>query len=411
MNKTIWIIHQYASTPETGMGGRHYYLANELGKLGYNVYVIAAGYTHLLRTPPKTDEFFHFDKQKHFTFVWVKMPHYENAHSKKRVLNWFLFPWRIQKLSGIIPHKPDVILCSSPSPIAFLGAEKLAKKFKATLAFEVRDIWPLTLIELGGYSPIHPFIRLMQWVEDRAYQKSDLVISNLKYSVDHMVARGMSPDKFHWIPNGVSVEEIAQSAPLNIESQKHLPKNKFIVGYTGSFGLANSLETLIDAAALINNKNIAFVLVGGGKEKNALMEKVKSMGLNNTYFLDSIPKVEIQSMLQNFDTCYLGLTKSSLFRFGVSPNKLFDYLYSGKPLIYAIDSGKYTPIKDHSLGVQIEPENSQQLANAILEIYNLSENEKLNISNKARSIVLEQYEYSLLAKKLANTLLKKDQND
>lgn len=140
MNKTIWIIHQYASTSETGMGGRHFYLADELGKLGYKVYVIAAGYTHLLRKPPALKDRFSFEAQDNFTFVWVNMPEYKEAHSKQRVLNWFLFPWRLQKLAKIIPDKPDAILCSSPSPIAFLGAEKLAKKFKARLVFEVRDI-------------------------------------------------------------------------------------------------------------------------------------------------------------------------------------------------------------------------------------------------------------------------------
>src|SRR5699024_9089121 len=154
--KTIWIIHQYASTPETGMGGRHYYLADELGKMGHKVYVIASSANHLLRNSPELTGNYTFEARENFTFVWVKMPEYKEAHSKQRAINWLLFPWKIQKLSKIIADKPDAILSSSPSPIAFLGAERLAKKFKARLVFEVRDIWPLTLIELGGYSPKHP---------------------------------------------------------------------------------------------------------------------------------------------------------------------------------------------------------------------------------------------------------------
>lgn len=403
MSKTIWIIHQYASTPETGMGGRHYYLAEELGKLGYKVYVIASGYTHLLRKPPELQKPFLFEKRDHFTFVWVRMPKYQEAHSKKRVLNWFLFPWKIQKLSKLIPDKPNIILCSSPSPIAYLGAEKLAKKFKARLAFEIRDIWPLTLIELGGYSPKHPFIRFMQWVEDRAYKKSDIVISNLRNAVEHMQNRGMNPEKFHWVPNGVSLAEISENIPLNPQSKNELPVNKFIIGYTGTIGVANTLNTLIDAAALLKEyqDKFAFVIVGNGQEKTSLKQYSHSLGLNNIYFLNAIPKKEIQSMINNFDTCYIGLTKDPLFRFGVSPNKLFDYLYSGKPILYAIDSGAYRPVAELSIGKQIPPEDSQALAKAIIDIYNMPETEKNEISKRAKQAILELYNYQHLARKLA----------
>ena len=113
-----------------------------------------------------------------FSVVWLKMPPYAQAHSKQRVLNWFLFAWRLRRLANIIPHQPDAVLCSSPSLIAFLGAQRLAKKYQARLVFEVRDIWPQTLIELGGHSPNHPLIRLMQWVENKAYRDADRVVSN-----------------------------------------------------------------------------------------------------------------------------------------------------------------------------------------------------------------------------------------
>lgn len=405
--KVIWIINQYASTPNTGVGGRHFYLANELGKLGYAVYVIAAGYTHLLRTPPNIENDFLLEKREHFTFVWVKMPQYLEAHSKQRVLNWFLFPWKIQKLAKLISDKPDVILCSSPSPIAFLGAEKLAKNFKARLAFEIRDIWPLTLVELGGYSSKHPFIRLMQWIEDRAYQKSDVVISNLKNSVEHMVQRGLNPQKFHWIPNGVSLAEISEHTPLNHISQESLPTDKFIIGYTGTLGIANALDTLIDAAHQLKHyqDKLAFVLVGHGKEKEHLQALTQQYQLTNIYFLDTIPKKEIQSLLSNFNILYIGLTNDPLFKFGVSPNKLFDYMYAGKPILYAIDSGDYTPVNDLQIGKQVPPQNSEELANAILELYQMTEAERHQISQRAKQAIYEQYEYGLLAKKLSKILM------
>ncbi|MCZ2443349.1 MAG: glycosyltransferase family 4 protein [Flavobacteriales bacterium] len=403
--KTLWIIHQYASTPDTGMGGRHFYLAEELAKLGHKVYVVAASANHLLHTQPHLTSKFTFEKISGFTFVWVKMPPYAEAHSKQRALNWFLFPWRIQKLTQVIVDKPDAVLCSSPSPIAFLGAERLAKKLKAKLIFEVRDIWPLTLTEIGGYSPKHPFIRLMGWVERRAYKNADLVVSNLKNAVEHMVTQGLRREKFVWIPNGFSLTEVSQKTPLNKQATNQLPKNKFIVGYTGTIGVANALDSLIEAAAILRkNKDIAFVLVGHGKEKTTLQALVENKQLKNVYFIDSIPKIEIQAMLAEFSVCYMGLTKDPLFRFGVSPNKLFDYLYSGKPVLYAVDSGNYTPIKDSKAGMQIEPQNPQAIADAVLKFYNMTPKERTKMGENGCKVAMQQYEYGKLAKKLEKLL-------
>ncbi|ROZ80438.1 glycosyltransferase WbuB [Pseudomonas neustonica] len=242
--KTIWIINQYASTPDVGVGGRHYYLANELAKLGYKVYVIASASSHLLRQQPTFSGTFHVvDVTNSFSFVWVKLPRYEKSSSKQRALNWFLFGWQLQKLTKVVAEKPDVILHSSPSLVPFLGAQRLAKKLSARLVFEVRDIWPLTLVELGGYSRRHPFIQLMLWIERKAYRDSDKVVSNLRNAVDHMVKQGMSREKFSWVPNGVSLEEVAGEVPLDESVKALLPKNKFMVGYTGTIGLANSIDT------------------------------------------------------------------------------------------------------------------------------------------------------------------------
>src|SRR5690606_34438984 len=229
------IFNQYASTPGTGMGGRHYYLARELAKQGHKVYLVAEANHHLLRERVAIEDTFKFEPIDGFTFVWVKLPTYNDAHSNQRVINWFLFSWHIRKLSYLIPDKPDALLCSSPSLVTFLGVQHLAKRFKARLVFEVRDIWPLTLTKIGGYSKSHPVVRLMQWLEDRAYRDSEFVISNLKNAVEHMASRGMDPEKFRWIPNGISLDEAETAVPLDESFRARLPKDKFIVGYTGTF--------------------------------------------------------------------------------------------------------------------------------------------------------------------------------
>lgn len=406
-SKTFWFVNQYSSTPETAMGGRHYYLAQELAKKGHKVYVIAGRYSHLLRNPKQFDEQYFIEEIiPNFSFVWINLPEYQEAHSKQRVLNWFKFSWLLRNMSNIIPAKPDVILYSSPSLIGYLGAKYLANKFRVPFIFEVRDIWPLTLMELGGHSSKHPFIKFMQWVEDRAYKKADYVFSNLYNAVEHMQTRGLDSSKFHWIPNGVSLEEVSQKQPLNAETLSQLPQNKFIIGYTGTIGVANAIDDLIEAAKILSsNPQLHFVLVGSGKEKENLIKKVQSLNLHNITFIDAIPKKQIQSMLERFDICYIGWQKNSLYRFGIAPNKLPEYLYAGKPIIHAF-SGKGDIVQQAQAGITIEAEDPEAIVGAVQQLYNLTAEQRQQLGSNGKQFVLQHLEYAMIAEKLENIVFK-----
>lgn len=405
--KTFWFINQYSSTPETAMGGRHYYLAQELVKKGHQVYVIAGRYSHLLRNPKQFDEQYFIEEiTPNFSFVWVNLPEYQEAHSKQRVLNWFKFSWLLRNMSNVIPTKPDVILYSSPSLIGYLGAKYLANKFRVPFIFEVRDIWPLTLMELGGHSSKHPFIKFMQWIEDRAYKKADYVFSNLYNAVEHMQTRGLDSSKFHWIPNGVSLEEVSQKQPLNAETLSQLPQNKFIIGYTGTIGVANAIDDLIEAAKILSsNPQLHFVLVGSGKEKESLIRKVQSLDLRNITFINAIPKKQIQSMLEQFDICYIGWQKNSLYRFGIAPNKLPEYLYAGKPIIHAF-SGKGDIVQQAQAGITIEAEDPEAIVGAVQQLYNLTAEQRQQLGSNGKQFVLQHLEYAMIAEKLENIVFK-----
>lgn len=399
--KTFWFINQYSSTPETAMGGRHFYIAQELAKKGHQVYVIAGRYSHLLRNPKQFSEKYLIEEiTLNFSFVWINLPEYAEAHSKQRVLNWFKFAWALKGLKNSSLQKPDVILYSSPSPVGSLAAQYLAQSFKVPFIFEVRDIWPLTLIELGGHSANHPFIRLMQWIEDRSYQKAKFVFSNLFNAVEHMQNRGLDKAKFHWIPNGVSLAEVSAKESLSIDIFKQLPRDKFIVGYTGTIGVANAIDDLIEAAQLVSHHpDIHFVLVGSGKEKQEMQNKVQDLKLTNISFIDPIPKKQIQSMLEHFDVCYIGWQKNPLYRFGIAPNKLPEYLYAEKPIIHAF-SGKGDVVRQANAGITIEAEDPQAIADAVIQLYKLSDFERSILGNNGHQYVLQHLEYKMIAEKL-----------
>ena len=401
MKKIIWIICQYASTPETGISTRHYNLARELVKNDVEVYLIASASHHLLRNKPVFKGSFKKEFRDGFHFIWTNLPSYKNSFSKMRVLSWFIFGWRLLFIARIISKKPDTILYSSPSLIPFLGASILSKRFKAKLVCEVRDIWPLTLINLGGYSPKNPFIIFNQWIEDMAYRTSDKVISNLEYANVHMTSRGMRKDKFIFIPNGFSIDELSENEPLDKDIINRINTDKFIVGYTGTIGHANALDNFIKAAENLKmHPNILFILVGDGKEKDYLLQYVLKNKITNILFIDSIKKKQVQTMLSYFDICYQGVSDADIYSYGSASMKIPEYLFSGKPVIHAY-SGKGGLVTKFNAGIEISSDNIDELVNAIIYFYKLPHEKRKKIGERGRQCIIEEYEY----KKLSNRLL------
>jgi len=404
ISKKIWIINQYASTPETGMGGRHYYLAKELANQGHKVFLIAASYTHLLKSPLQFSEAFKVESTNGFQFVWVNMPEYNEAHDKKRILNWFLFAWKILRLPKIISENPDIILASSPSLVTFLGAKKIANKFKAKLVFEVRDIWPLTLIEIGGHSVNHPFIKFLQWIEDKAYKDADVVISNLPNVVEHMAERGMNKNKFHWIANGLDIEEVSNSQPLPESILDSFPKDKLIIGYLGTLGEVNALEYFIESAKIKkDDDSIAWVLVGNGKEKKNLKKKVKNLELSNVFFVDPISKNQVQSILKLFDICYIGWRNKPGYRFGIAAQKIPEYMYSGRPIVHSF-SGYSDAIQKSNSGITVPAENPLEVVRALEVLKDMGREKREILGKNGHEYAVNNYDYKKLAEELTKVL-------
>jgi len=404
MNKNIWIINEYAGTPYHGMTFRHYYLAKELVKLGYKVTIFTSSFSHFkLKQHLEVRNTFTKENIDGIDFIWVKMPDYKAPKSLGRIRNWFLFAFKLFFIPFLKLEKPDFILVSSLPLHPIVSGKYLSNKYKAKLIFEVRDIWPLSAIELGGYSPNHFFIKHLQWLEDFAYKNADAVVTVLANAYEHMKTRGLTENKFNYIPNGISVDEANQMDELDKKTIQEMPKDKFIVGYAGTFGIANALDSFIEAAKILkDNNSIAFVLVGDGKEKDKLLKLSKNC--LNIFYVDAVKKNQVQSVLKYFDVCYIGLKKNPLFKYGVSPNKLFDYMYSGKPILYAIDSGNFKPISDINAGFNIDPENPQAISDGILKLYSISEEERKEMGQNAKRYVIENHDYKYLAKKLIKVM-------
>lgn len=401
----ILLINHYAGSPHHGMEYRPYYLAREWVKSSHRVKIIASSESHLRSHSLNLTRKLAFEEIDGIEYVWLKTPGYR-GNGFKRVVNLFAFARALLLNTNAIMNgfTPDLVIASSPHPFIIRGARRIANKSQARLVFEVRDLWPLSLIELNDMPTWHPFIIFMQHEEDYAYKYCDKVASLLPLAKEYMINRGMHESKFFFSPNGVVTESWAKHLPLSQSVEQEIKKFKLknqcslLIGFSGSHGIANALDSLIDVAKLLRDTGVGFILVGKGDEKIRLINYAKSMDLKNVLFLDEIDKEMVSSFLSLMDVLYIGLKNHSLFRFGVSPNKLFDYMMSGKPIVYAINSGN-DPVLDAGCGVSCAPENAKEICKAILKIKGMSERNRIKLGQMGYKYVLENHDYSILAKK------------
>ncbi|MEL3902710.1 MAG: glycosyltransferase family 4 protein [Treponema phagedenis] len=408
----ILLINHYAGSPSMGMVFRHYYLAREWQKLGHTVHIVAASYTHLRKENPNIHKDFEEKKIDDVSYIFVQTPSYSGILG--RVKNIFAFVSKLRLNARFITKKyaPDIVISSSTYNFDIFSAIKIAYYSKAKLIYEVRDLWPLTPIELGGYSKYNPFIMLMQHAEDTAYKKADAVVSVLPCVHEYMQSRGLDLKKLTIIPNGIAeddwtdidIRELPDKNLCNFIEKKQ-KQGQMIVGYTGAHGTANALEYLLDAAKVVQNTNIIFILIGSGLEKERLIEKKEKLRLQNVYFFDPIPKSSIPRLLSYFDILYIGLQNHSLFRFGISPNKMMDYMMAAKPIVNAIKAGN-DPISEAGCGITVEPENPQAIADGIMKLAKLTDQERQAMGKKGREYILKNNVYSVLVQKFLSKINK-----
>lgn len=383
---------------------RPYYLAREWIELGHSVTIVGATYSHVRsKSPPHGEEIWHGIR-----YTWIKTRKY-NGNGLCRMIAMLQFVVKTWLRARRIATKfhPDVVIASSTYPLDVYPARKLARLADAKFCFELHDLWPLSPIELGGYSRHHPFIKIMQKAEDYYCKHADKVISIIPLAQEYLISRGMNKDKFYHIPNGIDLEEWnnQQALPdeLARETKNLKTKYDFLIAYAGAHGLANSLTTLLEAADRLSNKGVAIVLVGGGPEKESLMKEAKYKNLTNVYFFNTISKKQIPSFLSQFDALFIGLKKESLFRFGISPNKIFDYMMAAKPIVQAIDAGNNL-VMEADCGLYAEAENPDAIANAILHLKSLPEQERSRLGKNGREFVLKNHTYSVLARSFLEAL-------
>lgn len=399
----ILVINHYAGNPQLGMEFRPYYLAKEWVKTGNNVMIIGGSFSHLRKQQPKVEK----ENIDGIEYRWIPVAEYK-GNGLGRIKSMFDFVRKLwfgyKKILG--NFRPDVVIASSTYPLDIYPAHKIVKHFGAKLVYEVHDLWPLSPMEIGGYSKYHPFIMVMQAAEDYCYKYADKVVSLLPKALDHMKERGMDSNKFVYVPNGFIPDEwINRSLPTDHDDiLNDLKKQgKFIVGYTGGHADSNYIDDLLHAMKYIDDENIIAVLVGDGAEKERLKKYACEKNISNVLFLPPVPKNQIPSLLSKFNAVVIMGRKKPLYRFGTSPNKIFDYMMAGKPIVMSIIEPEPIPLKANC-AIFYEDDNSQSLADKIKAISRLSDTERNAMGQRGHEYVIKHHPYPTLAAKFLNNI-------
>lgn len=404
--KLIWIINHYGESPTIGMNTRHYKFASELIKRGYDVRIFTASTVHRTGINYINDNSKCLEKEiKGVPFIFVRTCNYE-GNGIRRIRNMMEYATRVLQITKKF-QKPDVIYASSPHPLAWLSAYLIAKRYNAKFIAETRDLWPETLVAMGEISRNGIPAKILYKLEKFIYKNADKLVFTIEGGKDYVESIGLDISKVRYINNGVDIEEFNHNKESNIYKDEDLDNNNtFKILYTGSMGMANSLNHLIQAAELIQNKNykdIQFILFGDGYQKIALEEYVENNNITNIVFKGKVEKKYIPNILNKSDLNVFAGKHTYLYKYGLSPNKIFEYYASGKPTLSNIECG-YDMLEKYNCGMTVKGGSAEAFAEGILKFYNMSKEEYSNYCNNALKAV-QDFDFKVLTDKLEKVIL------
>lgn len=389
----ILYIHQYFKTPSEPGGTRSYWISQELIKNGHEVTMITSNPRATVDREEKL-----IDDIK---VIYLKEAYSQNMSIKQRLSSFVGFVRKSIKEAK--KHKDIDLVIATSTPLT-VGITALYLKWfkKKPYIFEVRDLWPEVPIQMGAFKS--PFIvKPLRWFEKKIYQKAEHVVA-LSPGMQDGVLKYIDKEKTTMIPNMSKVDEFwPREKNLELMNKLNLSNDTFKIIHFGALGLANGAHTIIESAKLLkDDTSIEFLFAGGGSQEPTLVEMVENYGLTNVRFLGRFPMQEMSEVV-NFSDVSMVSFKDLPILYTNSPNKLFDSLSAGKPII--VNSAGWTKemVEKHKCGYYVNPNKPQELVDKIKYLQSSPDKVK-KMGRNSRELAETTYDKSHLCKQFAEVV-------
>lgn len=411
----IWIFNHYATDMYFDGAGRHQSFAKYLLRNGHDVKIFCASTVHNSDINVDTNNGIFVERlgKDNVSYVFVKTPEYK-GNGFSRIKNMVEFYLRIFKVAKIYSkcEKPDIILASSVHPLTLVAGIQFGKKNKIPCICEVRDLWPETLVEMGIIDRNSLIAKALYLGEKWIYKRADKLIFTMpggkEYLKDMNMTHLVSLDKVYNINNGVDLELYDVNKQTEIIDDTDLTNESlFKIIYTGSVRSANHVDDLLEVAKILKEKGknkIKIIVYGDGDQKEKLENEAKQFEINNIVFKGRADKKYIPYILSQGNLNVVTGKDSEIGRYGISWNKLFEYMASGKPIIANYTIARYNFIDEYNIGIANRFETLEKFAEAIIRIAELPEAEYKDYGLRALKAASD-FDYKNLTNKLEEILI------
>ncbi len=395
--KRIWLVSHYAMPPRLEVRVKTIRFAKILQRRGYDVTLVTASTIHNSDVNLIEDKSLYVEREYDgLRYVHIRCDGYRGS-GVKRILNMFQFQNRFAKAMKRFA-KPDAIVADC-NCINYRGILKYARKNKIAFVSEIRDLWPLSIVEYKNISASNPIIRYLYGQEKRMYKLSDAIIFSMEGGKDYIRDKGWEKqvdlDKVFYINNRIDGDQIVSQVDTDMRAD-----GVFRVVYAGSIRQVNDLDTVLDCAKLLGETHpwVRFDLYGDGDQRERLEKRCADEQIANVRFLGSVPKEAVGGICRSAQLNLINVQPSGISRYGVSWNKLFDYMAAGRPILSTLKV-RYDLIDRYRCGISTEEQTPQAIADAIVEIAELPQQEYTQMCERARAAATD-FDFETLTDRL-----------
>lgn len=395
----VWYLSAY-DQPK-GQSSRTYDFSRELVNRGHQVTMFTNSYCHFTHVEHLTPhEKWRIEEIDGIRVIWLRTVHY-TGNGWRRAANMLSNVWRAIQVVRTLSEKPDIVMGPSVPLLTGWAALKIARMKDAAFVFEVRDVWPQALVDLGVLSNNSLPYKLFRCLEKYLYREAQRISAVLPFTWKHVGNSGVDSDKVCWIPNGANLERFSNLPNYN---GGQFPLTAM---YVGGFSSTHDVSTIVKAAKILEEKGITgyrFVIVGSGQQRTDCENEANGLSVRNVEFRDPVSKSEIPHLQMRADVLIASVKNTPVYQFGINSNKIYDYLASVRPIIFS-GNAPNDPVVKSGAGFSIPPEDPAAMVGALQKLLEMSPAERIEMGKRGRRYVENEFDMRKLGDRMESLLL------